>query len=290
MRRDPHSPAVSRGYLYLLIEVRKLACALGCLHDGFRVGRGPEEGAVDVANPGLHLHLLHLRHCEPRELGIRRRSRVVPGGRRRLRGGVHGRSGLGRSQRRGAAAWLRSRELRPAVSAADSVLRACPGSGSRLLRCCDDGPLVEQSCDATRRVSPTNDSLSRPSHRPELCYPARMPHQTHDGAAATHSTATRRTADLRQRFCLAAGGSRRLAFARVLATKRKGRRRATWEVQRERVGDGCHGWSAQGALSRPVLPSRRHRGVGRASAPLPARGFAAQVLYHYLGGVSLIHI
>ena len=61
-------------------------------------------------------------------------------------------------------------------------------------------------------------------------------------------------------------------------------------VQRERVGDGCHGWSAQVALSRPVVPSRRHRGVGRASAPLPARGFAAQVLYHYLGGVSLIHI
>jgi len=59
-------------------------------------------------------------------------------------------------------------------------------------------------------------------------------------------------------------------------------------VQGERVGDGCHGWSAQGALSRPVLPSRRHSGVGQACAPLPARGFAAQVLYHYLGGVSLI--
>lgn len=144
MRRDPPSTAGSPGYLLSPNRSEKIACALGCSHDGFRVGRGPEEGAVDVANPGLHLHLLHLRHREPRELGIRRRGRVVPGGRRRLQGGVHGRSGLGRSRRRGAAAWLRSRVLRPAVSAASSVLRHVPCTGSRLLRCCGDGPGLEQ--------------------------------------------------------------------------------------------------------------------------------------------------
>jgi hypothetical protein len=41
-------------------------------------------------------------------------------------------------------------------------------------------------------------------------------------------------------------------------------------------GDGGHGWSAQGAAGRPLLPPRCDSG-SRARAPLPSRGIAAQV-------------
>jgi len=82
-----------------------------------------------------------------------------------------------------------------------------------------------------------------------------------------------------QRFCLAAGGSSAaaFAFARVLASRTH---RSSRERAREggREGDGRHGRSAQGAPRRPLLPSRRDRGIGRARPPVPARGFAAQVL------------
>ncbi|KAG2591466.1 hypothetical protein PVAP13_5NG484730 [Panicum virgatum] len=78
--------------------------------------------------------------------------------------------------------------------------------------------------------------------------------------ASRHDRVPRRAAlllggwgELSRRLCLREG------FSEQDAREQEGAR------ERGREGDGRHGWSAQGAPRRPLLPSRRDRGgIGRA--------------------------